>query len=378
MNPECKNEMMNPEHKKEILFYYESDHANPNGDPGFENMPRLVQDGTILVTDVRIKRTIRDHAKNALLPKETLFVERKKEGEAIKADERVEELLKIKLEEDTTTDIIRALLKKTFDVPLFGALVPIRKPKKGNKGKSVREENQTGSATDDSDSQLQSEESQGSGRSKKITGTVQFGIGKSVNEPEILTPSITSAFQGAETTSQTTYGSIGKFSIVDLALIKVHGAINPMNLGDYYEFEDVKEKFKEKESKLFECLWNGTNELITRSKWRQKSIFFLEVTYKFSIYNDLASLIVENNIVTGKRVKKLPTLNTTTSNGDTQKIFNFENFIKVMESRKNNIIQIRMKGSEEIKKEISMLCTDLQDKLGKNGNFNKESIKIID
>ena len=82
---------MNPEHKKEILFYYESDHANPNGDPGFENMPRLVQDGTILVTDVRIKRTIRDYAKN-VLPNETLFVERKKEGESIKADERVKEL----------------------------------------------------------------------------------------------------------------------------------------------------------------------------------------------------------------------------------------------------------------------------------------------
>ena len=371
MNPEVKKEMMNPEHKKEILFYYESDHANPNGDPGFENMPRLVQDGTILVTDVRIKRTIRDYAKNVLLPKETLFVERKKEGEAIKADERVEEL-GIKLDKD---DIIRALLEKTFDVPLFGALVPIRK-KKDKKGGSAENKNQIGLATDDSN-QLQSEESQ-VGRSAKLTGTVQFGLGKSVNQPEILTPSITSAFQGAETTSKTTYGSIGKFSIVDYALIKVHGAINPMNLGDYYKDEELKKKFIEKESKLFECLWNGTNELITRSKWRQKSIFFIEVTYKSSIYNDLGSLIIENDIVKGKRgIKKLPTLNIT-SNHNIEKIFNFENFIKVMELRKNNIIQIRIKGSEEIKKEISMLCTDLQDKLGKNGQFNKDSIKIID
>jgi CRISPR-associated protein Csh2 len=354
---------MNPEHKKEILFYYESDHANPNGDPGFENMPRLVQDGTILVTDVRIKRTIRDYAKNVL--KETLFVERKKEGESIKADERVKEILGLKLDEgiNIDIDIIKKLLEKTFDVPLFGALVPIRKLKVIKKGESAKKANQTELVTNDPDSQLQLEESQVIGRSAKLTGTVQFGLGKSVNQPEILTPSITSAFQGAETSSQTTYGSIGKFSIVDYALIKVHGAINPMNLGDYYKEDEIKKIFKEKESILFECLWNGTNELITRSKWRQKSIFFIEVTYQSSIYNDLASLIVENDIVKRKRLKKLPTLNTT-SNDNTEKIFNFQNFIKVMELRKNNIIQIRMKGSEEIKQEIDILYRDLQGKLG--------------
>ena len=44
-----------------------------------------------------------------------------------------------------------------------------------------------------------------------------------------------------------------------------------------------------------------------------------------------------------------------------------------MESRKDNIIQIRIKGSEEIKKEINMLSTDLEHKLGK-----KHDNKIID
>ena len=63
--------------KKEILFYYES-RQNPNGDPGFENQPRLMPDGTIMVTDVRVKRTIRDYAKTAL--NETIFVDYGKEG----------------------------------------------------------------------------------------------------------------------------------------------------------------------------------------------------------------------------------------------------------------------------------------------------------
>ena len=76
--------------KKEILFYYES-RQNPNGDPGFENQPRMMPDETIMVTDVRIKRTIRDFAKTK--HGETLFVDYGKEGEAVKADSRAEEIL---------------------------------------------------------------------------------------------------------------------------------------------------------------------------------------------------------------------------------------------------------------------------------------------
>ena len=63
---------MNVDNKKEILFYYESK-ANPNGDPGFDDQPRLMNDGTIMVTDLRLKRTIRDHAKNNL--NKTIFVD---------------------------------------------------------------------------------------------------------------------------------------------------------------------------------------------------------------------------------------------------------------------------------------------------------------
>lgn len=346
---------MNPSHKKEILFYYESDHANPNGDPGFENMPRLVQDGTILVTDVRIKRTIRDHAKK-VLPNEVLFVERKKEGESIMADERVKEL---DIEINKKNDIIKALLEKTFDVPLFGALVTIRDKKDKSKKKGNKNENNSESATEESDSELELEQSQESG-SAKLTGTVQFGIGRSVNQPEILTPSITSAFQGAETKSESKYGSIGKFSIVDYALIKVHGAINPMNLGEYYSDQRVLEKFKEKESKLFQCLWDGTNELITRSKWRQKSILFLEVTYNSSIYNDLASLVAENDNVKGRNVKKLPTKGKD-STDNTKNIFDFSNFVDVIKSRKQKVEEIRVRGSEEIKTEIKNLISELKD-----------------
>ena len=48
--------------RSEILFLYDVKDANPNGDPLDENKPRIDEEtGINLVTDVRLKRTIRDY-----------------------------------------------------------------------------------------------------------------------------------------------------------------------------------------------------------------------------------------------------------------------------------------------------------------------------
>lgn len=48
--------------RSEILFLYEIENANPNGDPLNENRPRFdSEDSTVIVSDVRLKRTIRDY-----------------------------------------------------------------------------------------------------------------------------------------------------------------------------------------------------------------------------------------------------------------------------------------------------------------------------
>ena len=48
--------------RSELLFLYEIENANPNGDPLNENRPRFDnEDSTIIVSDVRLKRTIRDY-----------------------------------------------------------------------------------------------------------------------------------------------------------------------------------------------------------------------------------------------------------------------------------------------------------------------------
>ncbi len=56
---------MSIQNREELLFLYEIKDCNPNGDPLDENKPRLdPETGVATVTDVRIKRTIRDYLYN--------------------------------------------------------------------------------------------------------------------------------------------------------------------------------------------------------------------------------------------------------------------------------------------------------------------------
>lgn len=307
--------------RKELLFYYES-RNNPNGDPGFENQPRLMPDGTIMVTDVRIKRTIRDYAKSKY--GDTLFVDFGKEGTPVKADERAKEIL-----EDKFDDPIKDLACKTFDVPLFGGLVTIR-------GKNA-----------------------GRGSSQKLTGPVQFAIGRSINQVQILNPMITGRFVGKEKKKEKSEGqgdeqkeeqfsTFGKFYAVDYALIKIHGAVNPMNLGQYLENVEVVESFKKAEEKLVSCLWDGTNALITRSKFPQRSIFLLEVTYDSAIYNDLP-MLVEEDPALKERVSSL-----------TSSPLRFEKLLDALSARKGKVKNVVIACCRELQKDALQLKENIE------------------
>jgi len=271
--------------RKEIVFFYESIRANPNGDPGFDNQPRMYPDNTVMVTDVRIKRTIRDYAKKASGGECDIFVDYTDNHKAVEAKVRAEEILKkhdwIKpkaegenepkpkpgslLKEIDVSKIISGLLCKTFDVPLFGALVPIS-------------ENKSGSA--------------------QITGPCQFGMGKSVNEADIITRQISSHFASSD---KKQHGTFGVDHVVDYALIKTIATINPVNLelsniekrlgkeGENIK-KEIETNFINSESKLLQYLWEGTTDLVSRSKFQQRSILAVEVEYSRS-YGDLDTLI---------------------------------------------------------------------------------------
>jgi CRISPR-associated protein, Csh2 family len=51
--------------RREILFLYDVSFGNPNGDPNDLNKPRIDEEtGKNIVTDVRLKRTVRDYLMN--------------------------------------------------------------------------------------------------------------------------------------------------------------------------------------------------------------------------------------------------------------------------------------------------------------------------
>ncbi|MEW5841196.1 MAG: type I CRISPR-associated protein Cas7 [Thermoproteota archaeon] len=302
---------------KEILFYYES-RQNPNGDPGFENQPRLMPDDTILVTDVRIKRTIRDYARDAL--GETLFVDYDKEGNAVTADQRAKEIIG----NMKGKDVIAELLQLTFDAPLFGALVTVRS-EKGEDGSS--------------------------GDSHKLTGPVQFGLGRSVNKVRVINPTISGRFVGKKNEGQEKqYSTFGKFYSVEYALLKIHGAINPMNLGKYYTNDRARSRFEKVEEKLFECLWKGTNNLITRSKFPQRSILYIEVSYDSASYNDLPVLVDES-----------PELKQYAS-GLSKSPFNFGRLVGALVDRKPRVKNVRIASCDDIREDVKSLMSQLRSK----------------
>ncbi|MEM0143263.1 MAG: type I CRISPR-associated protein Cas7 [Saccharolobus sp.] len=325
--------LMDIDDRKEFVFYYESK-QNPNGDPGFENQPRQLSDGRIFVTDVRLKRTIRDYAKDYYAKNGEglkIFVDYNEEGEPETADKRFKELLggPSKNNRENASKI----LEKCFDVPLFGVLIPMR-----SSGSKKKEKNKN------ADEEAVEEGEINKGSSLKVVGPVQFGIAVSINKPHILAPTISSRFVGKENKeNEKQFGTFGKFYSVDYALIKAYGAVNPNNVREYLsDPKDFKRIFSDREKLLPMFLWNGTNNLVTRSKYPQKSILYIEVVYKNGyLFNDLHSLIKEN-LKSGEE-RELKEFRSD--------MLDFGDLYKALEIRKPIIKRVRIKCSDKIKNE---------------------------
>jgi len=106
--------MTDLKNRSEILFLYDVQNANPNGDPNDENKPRIDEETSRnLVTDVRLKRTIRDY----LLEKgEEIFIKevRKEDGNLKTKEERTYDL---------KIDSPENMADKCIDIRLFGLLL---------------------------------------------------------------------------------------------------------------------------------------------------------------------------------------------------------------------------------------------------------------
>ncbi|MBU0464668.1 MAG: type I-B CRISPR-associated protein Cas7/Csh2 [Proteobacteria bacterium] len=217
--------------KSEILFIYESTYSIPNGDP-FTGEQRCDDESKkVLVSDVRIKRFIRDYLAlrgneiYVLLDRTNASTQGKESGAAARMKS-----LKNKYKDKSAKEI----LKECIDVRLFGGI-----------------------STEEGDA-------------VNLTGPIQFALlNPSLNESDLRMHQNTCVFPSQIKNEQ---GTIGTTTVVPYCVNQIHGWINPFsaqhtNLTE----EDIDQMFK--------ALWNSINISNTRTKSNQNSLLLLQIVY---------------------------------------------------------------------------------------------------
>lgn len=272
-------------HNSDFLFLFEASLCNPNGDPDQENKPRMDYDTeTNLVTDVRIKRYIRDFLKEN---GEEIFVDLegdskvtmdnklaavlgriwdnesemlevlgsnellKRYNEKVKGKDAVATVSNIISDKPADSSINKALLKgmvskKLFDVRMFGSAFAIK------------------------------------GFDRSITGPIQMNWGYSLNKVYLLdSDTIASVMNDGNST-------FGKDYRVKYSLIAIHGTINKAAAATTGLTDNDVEKFRN-------ALWQSISANPTRSKLNQYPKLYVELVYNDGYYNghfgDLRNLV---------------------------------------------------------------------------------------
>ncbi|KAB2907933.1 MAG: type I-B CRISPR-associated protein Cas7/Csh2 [Ignavibacteriaceae bacterium] len=227
--------------KTELLFLYDIENANPNGDPLNENRPRFDSEtNTALVSDVRLKRTIRDYwyeyegfngeGDKDIFVRETFYQDEKDPLKSFVKDGK----RRAKDFNEEKNDI----LNRCIDIRVFGGVIPLDK------------------------------------NSITFTGPVQFQMGRSLNSVEVITEQGTGAFASKVDAKQDTFRTEYK---LPYAVIGFNGIINDKAAKISLMTEDDK-------NLLYKGMWEGTKNLITRSKFGQNPLLFLAITFNGSFY----------------------------------------------------------------------------------------------
>lgn len=239
--------MENTIEKSEILFLFESKYTIPNGDPFTGEQRYDEETKKVLVSDVRIKRYVRDYfiEQNFLFPNSYevyVFNDKSQIAEGSKesgSSARMQSLWKKYYEKKPAKKELEneatVLIKKCIDVRLFGGIST-------EKDAAVN-----------------------------ITGPVQFALlNPSLNKSDLRIHQNTSLFSSSADKSR---GSIGTTTVVPYAINQIQGWINPYS-GKLsgLEPEDIND--------LFKAMWSSVNNINTRSKSNQSSVLLLQIVYK--------------------------------------------------------------------------------------------------
>lgn len=220
--------------RREILGIYSTKGANPNGDPLRGNEPRMDDEtGRLLVSDVRIKRTIRDQWDR---DGKVVFVKVYDSGEAKSLKERYEEP-DIGGTKGDSREVAQEKLRQCIDVRLFGITFA---PKGMDKA------------------------------AFSWTGPVQVSWGSSLHRVKTELVQGTAAFASGEGKSQRSLRTEWRVPFAIISFYAVANQYASQTTGATEE--DIDE--------LRRAWWLGTKNLITRSKLGHKPLLWLEIVYK--------------------------------------------------------------------------------------------------
>jgi CRISPR-associated protein Csh2 len=255
--------------RSEILFLYDVKQCNPNGDPMDANRPRMDEEtGHCLVTDVRLKRTVRDYlflqgfngTKGSL---GDIFIRDKSPEDADPGDGTPHTGQSRSKDYSGKDDF----LTKFIDVRLFGG-VSAPKKETGNKakGKAKAEKSADDEATGEDGG---AEEKTDEKKTFHFTGPVQFGMGRSLHPVKENFIKGTGAFATKEGSQQKTFRE--EYNIT-YGMIGFHGVVNE-NAAKLVKTTEEDVQF------LTKGLWFGTKELLTRSKKGHMPRLLVKIDY---------------------------------------------------------------------------------------------------
>lgn len=216
--------------REEFVFLYDVTDNNPNGNPMDENKPRIDEESGInLVTDVRVKRTVRDYlyeyeGHNGQNGKD-IFV-RATEADKGGLNDGKSRAKHFKNDADK-------ILSECIDIRLFGGVIPLDKD------------------------------------SIKYTGPVQLRMGRSLHPVTMTHIKGTGAFASKPGQKQQTFR---EEYILPYSLIAFYGIVNETAARYTGLSDDDLEAF-------YRALWNGAQNLISRSKVGHMPRLLVRVKY---------------------------------------------------------------------------------------------------
>lgn len=233
--------------RNEFLFLYDIKMGNPNGDPD-ENRPRVLPDNTVFVTDVRLKRFVRDYFKQN---EKDILVDTIDEKTTNLTGRVADYLEKNKKHKATGREIVTILQDAFIDARLFGSSYAFKAEEIAKNGqKEIWEPKPI---------------------PKTMTGPVQINMGEVIHDVEFVDIHGTSKFGSDEEKSQ---GTFTQFFGIRYGLIAFSGVANEHSAKiaqltdtDYYDF--------------LKALWKSVRESAnTRTKKGQMPHLLINVIYK--------------------------------------------------------------------------------------------------